>query len=96
MPAASVTSVKRPPPSLRYNRSGTGRYDARAAVVAGADSVVAQLVAGEREVEVVGDEEIEVAVAVVVDERGARAPQRVARRPPACVTSVKVPLPLLR
>ncbi len=51
---------------------------ARAAVIARADGVVAQLVAGEREVEVVGDEEIEVAVAVVVDERGARAPERIA------------------
>ena len=47
---------------------------ARAAVVARADRVVAQLVGGDREVDVVGDEEIELAVAVVVDEGGAGAP----------------------
>ena len=51
---------------------------ARAAVVARADRVVADLVVGDREVEVVGDEEIEIAVAVVVEKGGARAPQRIA------------------
>ena len=78
MPAVSVTSMNRPPPSLRYKRSGTGSIRAGAAVVAGTDGVVAGLVAGEGEVEIVGDEEIEIAVAIVVDERGARAPPGVA------------------
>jgi hypothetical protein len=51
---------------------------ARAAVIARAHRVAAQLIGGDREIHVVGDEEIELAIAVVVDERGARAPVLVA------------------
>ena len=68
---------------------------ARPAVVARADRIGALLVGGDREVDVVGDEEIEIAVAVVVDERRARAPQRVADTPAWFVASVNVPSPLL-
>ena len=53
---------------------------------------------GEIEVDVVGDEQIEPSVAVVVEEGGARCPSacRVAARPARAVTSVKVPSPSLR
>ena len=52
----------------------------------------------EIELQIVGDEEIEMAVAVVVDESAAGAPARFLRRsrPASLVTSVKVPSPLLR
>ena len=53
---------------------GHGAIRARAAVVARARRVVALLVGRRREVDVVRDEEIERAVAVVVEERGAGAP----------------------
>ena len=52
---------------------------ARAAVVARADGVVADLVRRRREVQIVRDEQVEVAVAIVVHERGARAPERIAQ-----------------
>ena len=51
---------------------------ARPAVVARAERVRTDLVVGHGKVEVIGDEEIEVAVPIVVEERGARAPERVA------------------
>src|SRR5262249_44830909 len=57
---------------------GDGAVDARAAVVTSARRVVAQLVGGSREIDVVGDEEIEPAVAVVIEEGRARAPPRIA------------------
>ena len=58
-------------------RRGHRLVGARAAVVARPHRVLADLVGGEREIEVMRDEEIEMAVAIVVDERGARAPQRI-------------------
>ena len=51
---------------------------ARAAIVAGADRIAALPVGAGCEVHVAGDEEIEIAVAVVVEEGGTGAPQRVA------------------
>ena len=50
------------------------------------------------EVDVVGDEEVEMAVAVVVEEGAAGVPAslRSGARPALAVTSVKVPSPLLR
>ena len=95
MPAASVDVGEAAVAVVAVQPIGHRLVGARAAVIARADRVVAQLVAGDREVQVVGDEQIEVAIAIVVDKRRAGAPLRVAdaRLP---VTSVNVPLPLLR
>ena len=68
-PAVSLVAVE---------RGGHRLVGSRAAVVARADRVVADLVGREREVEVAGNEEIQPAVAVVIHECGARAPQRFA------------------
>ena len=78
MPAASVTSVKRPLPVVAVQPVGHRAVGARPAVVAGAERVGAVLVVGHGEIEVIGDEQIEVAVAIVVEERRARAPERIA------------------
>ena len=52
----------------------------------------------EVEIDIIGDKQIEMAVAIVVDQRAAGAPARpsIQQVRPALVTSVNVPSPLLR
>ena len=51
----------------------------------------------ERQTHIVGDKQIEIAVAVIVQESATRAPARlIIPKPGRLVTSVKVPSPLLR
>ena len=75
---------------------GDRTVGARTAVVTRPEAVGAELVVGQREVEIVRDEQIEIAIAVVVGERRAGAPQRIADAGGGGLTSVNVPSPLLR
>ena len=62
-----------PLPQVPVEPIGSRAVHARGAVVGRADRVDTPAVSRELEVEIVGDEQIEMAVTVVVDERGARA-----------------------
>ena len=101
MPAFALTSVNVPSPLLRYRMFFTAikprrpTRDLNAFVRAACG--FGQWRCLDVEVDVVGDEEVEVAVAVVVEEGAAGVPAGGGlREPDLAVMSVKVPLPLLR
>ena len=75
---------------------GDGIVERGVAVVARAGGFAAFAVLADGEVDVVGVEEVEVAVVVIVDKGGAGAPAVVGGSPLWAVTSVKVPSPLAR
>ena len=63
---------------------GCRAIGSRSAVIARARPVRAGLVTGEREIQVVRHEQIEIAIAVVIEEGRARAPERIAHARVAC------------